>query len=133
MRYIKKMFEFSNKQSIPDDEQDLVELFSQKFIEEYFDDSFEIGAAEAAQQVNLWNFVNIDGVRTALIKEIAEDTETDNKNFSNTDYIDFIKEKKLESEEVLLHLLFVLTQKIKIYLGLIIKLSKTKIFIYVKL
>ena len=127
------MFEFSNKQSIPDDEQDLVELFSQKFIEEYFDDSFEIGAAEAAQQVNLWNFVNIDGVRTALIKEIAEDTETDNKNFSNTDYIDFIKEKKLESEEVLLHLLFVLTQKIKIYLGLIIKLSKTKIFIYVKL
>lgn len=103
MKYIKKMFEWHYEGSnnrVPDDEDDLVELFSQKFIEEYFDEGYEIGAAEAAKQVNLWNFVNIDGVRTALIKELAEDKETDNKDFSNSDYIDFIKEKKLESEDL---------------------------------
>jgi len=101
MKYIKL---FEQHLNIPDDEQDLVELFSQKFIENFFLDNYQISAEEASHAVNLWDYVNIDKFRDNLIKDTAENKEIDDKEFSNEDYIDFIKEKKLKSgwnEEIL--------------------------------
>lgn len=77
-----KIFEWHSKtpdgsatpeDSIPDDENDLVELFSQKEVEEYFDKHYDISAEEAAQAVNIWNYVDDEEVKKFFINTMMQD------------------------------------------------------------
>lgn len=81
-----------NNQIIPLDEDELASLFSQKFIEDYFDDNYEIDEEEAFYTANLWNYVDIDDVREGLIKELVNSTHIDDKRFIKADYIEYIED-----------------------------------------
>jgi hypothetical protein len=90
-------------------EYDLAEQFSQKYIEDFFDNNFEIGADEASRGINLWNFVkDKDQIKDDLIKSLIEDALHDNESvgvyrgvetpkFSKEDYIYYIEEEQLKN------------------------------------
>lgn len=86
-------------QIIPLDEDELASLFSQKFIEGYFDDNYNIDEEEAFYTANLWNYVDIDDVRDGLIKELVNYTDIDDKRFTKADYIYFIENYILNDDK----------------------------------
>jgi hypothetical protein len=84
-----KMFEYLGI------EYDLAEQFSQKYIENYFNDNFEIGADEAAKSIDLWSFVeDTDKIREDLIHSLIEDA-LHNDDIEKEDYIYYIKDEQL--------------------------------------
>ena len=85
-------FKIFENQNIPADEDDLADLFTQKFIEDYFDNNYEIDIDEASDCMDLWDYVDIDKVRNDLIKQIASDTKIIDNKFNKNDYINFIED-----------------------------------------
>ena len=77
------------------DEDDLVELFSQQDIEDYFEKNYDVDIEdEAAIVVNLWNLVDEDKVKDFFIKQTIKNTEIDDYSiFNYADYYSYIKEK----------------------------------------
>ena len=65
-------FKIFESNEIPTDEYDLVEMFSQKQVEDYFDQNYQISADEASKGVNIWNYVDDDEVRKFFIDEIVK-------------------------------------------------------------
>ena len=84
-----KIFENNNFQ----DEDDLVELFSQKYIEDYFEDNYDISIEDAIRSLNIWAYVDKDYIVSKLISNICSYTSIDNKEFDKYDYIDYIKDE----------------------------------------
>ena len=85
-----KIFEKQEEKNFLD-EDDLMELFSQDFIEEYFDENYEVSEEDAARMLNLWNYVNLDDVRDNLIEELAGHSKIKDKKYTKRDFIDYIK------------------------------------------
>jgi len=81
---------------IPQDEDDLAELFSQKYIEDYYDKNCKFDAEEASSYVNLWNYCDHNKVRSGLIEELVESSYIDDKEFTTYDYVNFIKTNMLK-------------------------------------
>ena len=82
--------------NIPLDEDDLAQLFSQKYIEDYYDNNFKIDVEDAARTINLWNYVDEDVVKKTLIEESIDGYFIDDKIFTLKDYYNYIKENILE-------------------------------------
>jgi hypothetical protein len=92
---------YENKKT-PEDEEDLVELFSQKFIEKYWDKNFDISADDASNYLNLWNFVDDERVKEALIKDKVADSSIN--DFSDDDLISYIKEELMDKPQLIIEL-----------------------------
>lgn len=82
-----KIFESVNKES------DLADQFSQEYVEDFFDNNYEINVDEAALTVNLWSLVEPDKVRDDIIKD-SVDSSIHDSTFKRSDYIDYIKKLK---------------------------------------
>lgn len=87
-----KIFESNRKY---EDENDLIELFSDKYIEKYFKDHFEIGISEIVEFTNFWAYVDKNKIADDIIKDIAQDTPIDDDIFTKKDYADYIKSNML--------------------------------------
>jgi len=95
MKHIKLFEEILNENQEQDfyDESDLMELFSQNFIEEYFDKYYEITEEDAARMLNLWNYVDLDIMSNNLIKEFADTMSIKDINCNKTDLVEYITNK----------------------------------------
>jgi len=95
-----KIFE-NNK--VYEDEADLAELFSQKFIEEYYKEKYEIHINDIIEYVDLWQYVDEEKVKDGIITDLIEDKDIDDNDiFKKQDLIDYIKDFMLElvSDEI---------------------------------
>ena len=90
-----KLFE----SNIPYDEDDLAYLFPQKYVEEYFNDGYEINAEEASRGLNLWHYVkDKDKVADDLIKDAIKEADINNeRDFDKNDFCQYILENMLTS------------------------------------
>jgi hypothetical protein len=62
------------------DEDDLANLFSQEFIEEYCDENFTIEPEEASRSLNIWNYVDKNQVRDYFIRDLSSSTNINKLN-----------------------------------------------------
>lgn len=84
-----KIFENNN---IPQDKYDLVDLFSQEFIEKYYLEHYNADAKEAALHLNLWGFVDKNKVKEGLIEDLSKETYISDNKFKKEDFINYIKD-----------------------------------------
>lgn len=81
---------FESSREVYTDEYDLAELFSQKFIEEYYDETCDIDVYDAIHSFNLWNYVDLDIVRYNLFHELADNIHITDNRFKVKDFVDYI-------------------------------------------
>jgi hypothetical protein len=77
------------------DEDDLVEQFSQDFVEEYYENDYDITVDDAANYVNIWNYVDIQEVKSGLIEETIADKSLNDEEFKKIDYCLYIEDSLL--------------------------------------
>jgi hypothetical protein len=86
-----KIFENNQKEKFFYDVSDLIEILSQKFIEDYYEEHWE-HEIEDAIHLNLWNYVDIDTVRGNLINQLSDEINIRDKRFSKSDYVIYIND-----------------------------------------
>lgn len=79
---------FENKYESDDD---LVDLFSQDFIEDYYESNFEISGEYASIGINIWDYVDIDRFREGTIKDTVDNTSIADDEFSFINYAEYIE------------------------------------------
>ena len=91
-----KLFENTN---IPKDENDLADLFSQKYIEEYFDNGYEIDADEVSQFVNIWKYIEDEDEVKAYFIEIELDSIEKSRKVGKEEFTEQDRKEKKEQLE----------------------------------
>jgi len=82
----------------PQDDSDLADLFTQKEIEEFYDNSYKPDAAEVSEFVNIWNYIeDEDEVKDYFIKVELRDIKKSRKLRNE----EFTKEERKEKKEYL--------------------------------
>jgi len=89
------IIKFKLFENVAQDEDELAEQFSQKYVEKYYDDNYEISPEEASNYVNIWAYVDIDKVRRGLIEETADGAYLDDKIYKKTDFAMYILDNLL--------------------------------------
>lgn len=70
---------------------DLMVLLSQKMIESYYYNNCGVTIEDAAQSVNLWNFVDNDKVKTGLIADLVSEKDINDHDFKQHNYAEYVK------------------------------------------
>lgn len=91
-----KIFENTN---IPKDENDLADLFSQKYIEEYFDNGYEIDANEVSQFVNIWKYIEDEDKVKAYFIEVELDSIEKSRKIGKEEFTEQDRKEKKEQLE----------------------------------
>jgi len=105
MKYLKTYKLFEN---IALDESDLADLFSEDFIEKYFEENYEVNMEDVYERLNLWYYVDKDLIKQNEIDYLVSVVEIDDLKFNKKNYIDFIKNnikgvhyEKLDREQLI--------------------------------
>jgi len=84
-------FKLFENEEAEKDETDLVEMFSQKYIENYYDRNFSVDVAELSYAINYIDFVDENEVKDSLIKDKVNTSDIE-RDFSKNDIVKYINE-----------------------------------------
>lgn len=87
---------FENKKTY-EDTSDLGMLFSEKYINEYYKDRYEIQISDIVEHTNFWPYVDEHKLKDGVIEDLVNETPVGDEEFKKEDYITFIEDNMMGS------------------------------------